>query len=191
MRKDLLWMVLAVVLGAFTLSALTACGGEDDDEATREYEVNIVGVLPQAVAPYAMLELTYNDAQGNQQRVVLKAGDTSQPLPAYVSKTSMLMTLGSVDFSKCVVCHRKFSMTGGGKVTCKYRIVGSGVPVKAAPAEAYCEPFAFVMTRQVGTESLVLPQNMGGNTYTGSNQAVFKSQLERWNGKEAESTVLF
>ena len=70
-------------------------------------------------------------------------------------------------------------------------LLSSGVPVKAAPAEAYCEPFAFVMTRQVGTESLVLPQNMGGNTYTGSNQAVFKSQLERWTGKEAESTVLF
>lgn len=187
MKKGLVWMLTALmIMGCFLVSA---CG--DDDDAPAEgnaYEVCIIGLLPKAVAPYATFEMNYNDEQGTEQKVVLKASDTSDVLPAEIRREAQLLTMGMVDVDKCIVRYIKYAVPEGHKVYCRYKTLLNGVEIQA-PTDSYFQPFALVVCKQKGTESLILPRGFSVGSSTGTSKQVFQSLLEKWDGRENMSEI--
>ena len=178
----------AVALLSLLLAlVVTACG--DEEKAAAEYEVNIVGVLPQMVAPFVQLELTYNNAQGQTVTVVVKDGDKSDAVPSYVSQQAMLMTLGFVDFSKCTVRHIRFMASEDSKVVCRYKTVVNGKSVTSVSEGSCHQPFAFVMAREQASGSLVLPSTINATSSQVSSADQLERLLSRWAATEGESSI--
>ncbi len=85
MKKNLLWMLAAILLCGSMTTALTACGDDDDDSSSpsssaNTYEVTLAALLPRCSAPYLQLQVNYTDANGKSESIVVKEGDQSQTL---------------------------------------------------------------------------------------------------------------
>ena len=99
MKKNLLWMMVAILLCGST-TVLTACGSDDDDNGSSSssestYEVTLSAVLPRCSGPYLQLKVNYTDADGKSESLVLKESDQSQTLSdaakvQYVKATSYI-----------------------------------------------------------------------------------------------------
>ena len=188
MRKGLWLTALTVFVCGFVMSALMSCGNDSEDSSV-EYEVSVVGVLPKAVAPYLVLEVTYNDEQGNTKTFTVDGSNASETLPQYISQTVSLLSLGRVNSDNCVFRQVSFRAPEGRKVGCRYKVVRNQQEVTAAPTDAYSAPFAFVIARQVGTDALVMPQSFSISTVTSSMVEAFSRYLQLWDGKEGECTI--
>ena len=84
MKKNLLWMMVAILLCGST-TVLTACGSDDDDKgsspsAANTYEVTLAALLPRCSTPYLQLKVNYTDADGKSESILVKEGDQSQAL---------------------------------------------------------------------------------------------------------------
>lgn len=93
MKKNLLWMLAAILLCGSLTTVLTACGDDDDDNnsgstpsVANTYEVTLAALLPRCSAPYLSLQVNYTDANGKSDSFVVKEGDQSQTLST-VAKT--------------------------------------------------------------------------------------------------------
>ena len=182
-------MALAVCVCGFVSLTLTSCGDDKEEEAASVYEVSIIAVLPKVVAPYASLEVTYNDEQGNTKTFTVNAGDQSDAMPQYVTQTLDLMTLGMVDYNTCIVRRVSFNMPAGRKAGCRYKTVLNGKQATEASEGVYFKPFARVLARLAGSEGLVVPSSVSFSTVTGGNADVFNLRLQNWASQEGECTI--
>ncbi len=88
MKKNLLWMLAAILFCGAMTTVFTACGDDDDDDngngssstTSNVYEVTLAALLPTCSAPYLQLQVQYTDAEGKSETIIVKEGDQSQNL---------------------------------------------------------------------------------------------------------------
>ena len=193
MKKNFVWLLGVFVACCFTLTALAACGDDDDDPQTASGngEVCIVAILPNAIAQNANLEVTYNDGQGSMKNFTVRNGESSDALTTYSKEGLQLLQLMggfTVDATKCIIRTVKFAAPVGTKVTCKYEMVLNGVEATEFPAKVY-SPFAVATGKRPSGEALVVQGISTFSQSTLSSLEQYKVWLERRNGVEHENFV--
>ena len=75
MKRNLMWMLAAILLCGSLSMVFTACGGDDNGSSSgggsesiipNTYEVTLCAVLPRSAAPYLNLQVEYTDANGKK-----------------------------------------------------------------------------------------------------------------------------
>lgn len=193
MKKRILWILCVLLACSFTMTALAACGDEDDEEALANGvgEVCIVAVLPSNIAPYANLEVTYYDAQGMAKAFTVRNGETSDDMPAYAKSGLKLFELYggfTVESSKSVIRTVKFAVPAGKKISCKYKVVMNGKALKSYPAKAY-SPFAVATGKRANGDALVIQGSSSVSLKTLSSVEEFQNWLTVIKEKEEESFI--
>ncbi len=193
MKRSLLWFFGVLVACSFAMTALAACGDEDDDDLTNGVgEASIVALLPSAIAPYANLEVTYYNLQGQAKTFTVKAGETSDDLTAY-SKTALrtleLLSGFTIDEGKSIVRTVKFSAPADTKVTCKYKVVLNGTKVTTFPSKAF-SPFAVATGKRSNGEALLIQGTTTISQMSISSAEAFAKWLDRIKDKEHETYIV-
>ena len=140
MKKFMNWM-LAAILICGTSVVLTSCSKSDDNDdkgstTPNTYEVTLTAVLPESAAGLYTLNVEYTDGNGKASTGTVKAGDTSDVMPAnmktlYDSEKAFTIGLVGWDaekakmFDQLIVKNFKFTVPAGKsyryKVTMKAR----------------------------------------------------------------------
>ena len=193
MKRRLMWMLGVLMACSFTMTAVAACGDDEEDAATNAVgEACIVAVLPNAIAPYANLEVTYYDVQGMARSFVVKNGETSDDLSPY-AKTALgtleLMSGFTFSSSKSIIRTVKFAVPSGTKITCKYKVVLNGSDIAEYPSKAY-SPFAVATGKRGNGEELAVQGTVTIAQTQIPSLEVFKSWLDTIKDTEKESYVV-
>lgn len=180
MKRNFLWIIGVMLSCCFAMTAVAACGDEDDESlANGQSEVCIVGLLPTDIAPYANLEMTYYDVQGMEKHLVVRHGESSDALPSYAKEGLLLLQLTgglTIDYSKNVVRTVRFVAPAGTKITCKYRVVLNGEQPSTFPQKAYT-PVAMVTGKRNNGEILITQGTTQLSQKALSSVEAFKSWL--------------
>ena len=192
MKRTCLWIAGVLVACSFALTALAACGDDDDDAIAGSGEACIVAVLPNEVAPYANLEVTYYDAQGNARSLKVIKGETSDDVPAYAKEAvrSLELQVGyTIEYSKCIVHTVKFAVPVDKKITCSYKVVLNGTPVTTYPDKVFA-PFAVVTGKRSNGETLTIQGSSSLGYKTLTSAEAFQTWLDTIKEKERESYIV-
>lgn len=191
-KRSLLWIVGVLVTCSFAMTALAACGNDDDEVTNGVGEVSVVAILPSAIAPYANLVVTYYNVKGEAKTFTVRDGETSDDLPAY-SKSALatleLLSGFTIDNGKSIIRTVKFAAPADTKVICKYHVELNGSSVTSFPAKAY-SPFAVATGRRSNGEALMI---QGSTTISQSvipSAEAFSSWLNKIKDKEHESYIV-
>ena len=90
--KKFMMAAVALICMTMTSVALLSCGGDDDDDnkgselTPNTYEVTLSAVLPESAAGFFTLDLDYIGADGNTNKVTVKAGDQSDAMSEQMKK---------------------------------------------------------------------------------------------------------
>jgi predicted outer membrane lipoprotein len=192
MKKNFVWLLGVFVACCFTLTALAACGDDDDDAIAGSGEACIVAVLPNSVAPYANLEVTYYDAQGNARNFTVRDGGTSDDVPSYAKEAvrNLELQVGyTIEYSKCIIHTVKFAVPVDKKITCSYKVVLNGTPVTTYPDKVFA-PFAVVTGKRSNGETLSIQGSSSLGYKTLTSAEAFKTWLDTIKEKERESYIV-
>lgn len=152
----------------------------------------IVAVLPYSVAPYANLEVTYYDAQGNARSFTVRDGCTSDDMPYYAKEAirNLELLVGyTIEYSKCIIHTLRFVVPIDKKITCSYKVVLNGTPVTTYPDKVFA-PFAVVTGKRSNGETLPIQgfSSLGYKTLTSAE--AFQTWLDTIKEKERESYIV-
>jgi hypothetical protein len=85
MKKNLLWMLAAILFCGLTVTVFTACGDDDDNNNTpsgqetpaepSSYEVTLTFIAFKSLTPYVTYKFTYTDAQGKEYGPIAITGN--------------------------------------------------------------------------------------------------------------------
>lgn len=194
MKKSFFWILGVFLACSFAMTALAACGDDDEDESanTGNSEVCIVAVLPNAIAPSANLEVSYYDGQGATKNFTVRNGESSDALPTYSKEALQLLQLFggfSIDFSKCIFRTVRFSVPVGTKVTCRYKMVLNDAETTEFPTKVFT-PFAVATGKRPTGEALIVQGLSSFSQMTIASKEAYKAWLERNNDKEHENYVI-
>lgn len=89
MKKIMNWM-LAAILICGSSAVMSSCG-DDEEEKDKQltpntYEVTLSAVLPESAAEFFTLDVEYAVADGNTNKVTVKAGDNSDQMSEQLKK---------------------------------------------------------------------------------------------------------
>lgn len=91
MKRNLMWMLAAILLCGSLSMVFTACGGDDNGSSSgggsesiipNTYEVTLCAVLPRSAAPYMNLQVEYTDANGKKGTAEITKDNASENLTA-------------------------------------------------------------------------------------------------------------
>ena len=89
MRKFMNWMFAAILICGSSV-VLSSCGDDEEEKGKQltpnTYEVTLSAVLPQSAAEFFTLDLEYAVADGNTNKVTVKAGDNSDQMSEQMKK---------------------------------------------------------------------------------------------------------
>ena len=191
MKKGLFFLLGVILACSFAMTALAACGDDDDSAGNGNGEVCVVAVLPNTIAPNANLEVTYYDAQGTAKHFTVRNGESSDDLLGYSKEALQLLQLFggfTIDYSKCILRTVRFSAPSGTKIACKYKMVLNGVEISGFPSKVFA-PFAVVTGKRPTGETLAVQGLAMFSQMTISSLDSYKVWLEQNNGIERENYV--
>jgi hypothetical protein len=159
MKKFMNWM-LAAILICGTSVVLTSCSKSDDNDdkgstTPNTYEVTLTAVLPESAAGLYTLNVEYTDGNGKASTGTVKAGDTSDVMPAnmktlYDSEKAFTIGLVGWDaekakmFDQLIVKNFKFTVPAGKSYRYKVTMKARTDYVKpSADAFYFVVPFAY------------------------------------------------
>lgn len=96
MKRNLMWMLAAILLCGSLSMVFTACGGDDNGSPSgggsesiipNTYEVTLCAVLPRSAAPYLNLQVEYTDANGKKGTAEITKDTASENFTAEGKKT--------------------------------------------------------------------------------------------------------
>lgn len=212
MKKNLFWMLAAILFCGSMATVLTSCGDDDDDSngssstvtpsSDNTYEVTLSAVLPRCSAPYLSLHVNYTDANGKSDSFVVKEGDQTEALSSeaktiYVKGTTLIRTsddnvrlidniiVRTVTFT--VPAGKTFSYTGSIVTRTDY----------TAPTEdvSVVQPCVICTAKRIsgsGTDNSasVVNASMSVTGSFGIHAEKFADLLARWNGREVGKGLL-
>ena len=89
MRKFMNWMFAAILICGSSV-VMSSCGDDEEEKGKQltpnTYEVTLSAVLPQSAAEFFTLDLEYAVADGNTNKVTVKAGDNSDQMSEQMKK---------------------------------------------------------------------------------------------------------
>jgi len=89
MKKIMNWM-LAAILICGSSAVMSSCGDDEEEKGKQltpnTYEVTLSAVLPESAAEFFTLDVEYAVADGNTNKVTVKAGDNSDQMSEQLKK---------------------------------------------------------------------------------------------------------
>ena len=89
MKKIMNWM-LAAILICGSSAVMSSCGDDEEEKGKQltpnTYEVTLSAVLPESAAEFFTLDVEYAVADGNTNKVTVKAGDNSDQMSEQMKK---------------------------------------------------------------------------------------------------------
>lgn len=190
MKKTIVCLLGVLVACSLTLTALAACGDDDEPAVNGNGEVCVVAVLPKSIAPCASLEVTYYDAQGVGKSFTVRDGETSDAVPSYSKQAMSVLELllgFTIDYNSCIVRTQRFTAPAGATVSCKSKIVLTGAEPTAFPTKTFA-PFA-AMTAKRSNGEVVPGNSMTLSSQTFSSLETFATWIKHLDGRERTSSI--
>jgi hypothetical protein len=190
MKKTIVCLLGVLVACSLTLTAFAACGDDDEPAVNGNGEVCVVAVLPKSIAPSASLEVTYYDAQGAAKSFTVRDGETSDAVPSYSKQAMSVLELllgFTIDYNSCIVRTQRFTAPTGATVSCKSKVVLTGVEPTDFPTKTFA-PFAAVTAMRSNGE--VVPGNsISLSSQTFSSLESFVAWIQRLGDRERTSSI--
>lgn len=190
MKKTIVCLLGVLVACSLTLTAFAACGDDDEPAVNGNGEVCVVAVLPKSIAPSASLEVTYYDAQGVAKSFTVRDGETSDAVPSYSKQAMSVLELllgFTIDYNSCIVRTQRFTAPTGAAVSCKSKVVLTGVEPTDFPTKTFA-PFAAVTAMRSNGE--VVPGNsISLSSQTFSSLESFVAWIQRLGDRESTSSI--
>lgn len=157
MKKFMNWMLAAILICGASV-VLTSCSSSDDNDdntTPNTYEVTLTAVLPESAAGLYTLNVEYTDGNGKASTGTVKAGDTSDVMPAnmktlYDGEKAFAIGLAGWDaekakmFDQLIVKNFKFTVPAGKSYRYKVTMKARTDYVKpSADAFYFVVPFAY------------------------------------------------